>query len=164
MEAEEHNSNQPVQSPVIQAKRVSFSDKLKECGSPTDVLDLVSLYTATSRRVSNCLTRIWSIHKTMTEEQQRVELGLMFEHAGFEELLNTIMLEAGRMRSLDLAYSLLAMVKLGVSPSSRVVQTLLRVSQVTHPGRGGLPGREVTRGGAVVVTRSLSILFYDRSV
>ncbi|XP_046886883.1 FAST kinase domain-containing protein 2, mitochondrial isoform X1 [Hypomesus transpacificus] len=129
MEAEEHNSIQPVQSPVIQAKRVPFSDKLKECGSPTDVLDLVSLYTATSRRVSNCLTRIWCINKTMTEEQQRVELRLMFEHAGFEELLNTIMLEAGRMRSLDLAYSLLAMVKLGVSPSSRVVQTLLRVSQ-----------------------------------
>lgn len=126
---EEQNSVQPLQSAALQAKRVPFHDKLKMCCSTIDVLDLFSQYTCNSRRVSNSLTSLWGIIKTKNEDQQRFELRLMFEHAGFEELLHKAILEAGRMKSIDLAYSLLALVKLGVSSNTRVVQTLLRVSQ-----------------------------------
>ncbi|KAL1022345.1 hypothetical protein UPYG_G00025440 [Umbra pygmaea] len=111
------------------AKRVSFYDHLSECKSPSDVLDLAGRYTSTHRRVSNCLTRCWETTKKMTEDQRRYELRLMFEHAGFEDLLQNSMKDAQRMRSEDLTYSLLAMVKLGVPVRSRVVQTLIRVCQ-----------------------------------
>ncbi|XP_029596609.1 FAST kinase domain-containing protein 2, mitochondrial [Salmo trutta] len=122
-------SSQSRTSPDQPAKRVPFYDQLRECGSPSDVLDLAGQYTATHRRVSNCLTRCWESTKKMSEEQRRYELRIMFEHAGFEELLQRTMQDARHMRSEDLAYSLLATVKLGVSQRSRVVQTLLRVCQ-----------------------------------
>lgn len=125
-------SSQSRTSPDQPAKRVLFYDQLRECGSPSDVLDLAGQYTATHRRVSNCLTRCWESTKKMSEEQRRYELRIMFEHAGFEELLQRTMQDARHMRSEDLAYSLLATVKLGVSQRSRVVQTLLRVCQVTN--------------------------------
>ncbi|KAM6945668.1 FAST kinase domain-containing protein 2, mitochondrial [Aplochiton taeniatus] len=118
-----------LQEQAVAAKRVSFYDRLQECGSPTDVLDLVAQFTPTQRRISNCLTRIWEINKKMTEEQRRYELPLMFEHAGFKELLQKVMQDAGLMRTSDLAYCLLATVKLGVGQRSRVVQTLLRICQ-----------------------------------
>lgn len=127
-----HTASPPSLRPQDQAspaKRVSFYNRLQECGSPTDILDLVARFEPTQRRVSNCLTRIWEITKKMTEEQRRYELPLMFEHASFEGLLDRVMLDAGLMRTDDLAYCLLATVKLGVGQRSRVVQTLLRACQ-----------------------------------
>ncbi|MGH0125219.1 UNVERIFIED_CONTAM: hypothetical protein FKN15_058908 [Acipenser sinensis] len=65
----------------------------------------------------------------MSDDQKRYERKLMFEHPVFEQLCQQTMKDAGKMRRHDLAYSLLALVKLGVPQRSRVVQTLLRVIQ-----------------------------------
>lgn len=72
----------------------------------------------------------------MSDEQQRYELQLMFEHPAFEKLLQRAMKDVGHMRNEDLAYSLLGMVKLGVPESSRVVQTFLRNCQVGYRPAG----------------------------
>ncbi|XP_053170545.1 FAST kinase domain-containing protein 2, mitochondrial [Scomber japonicus] len=106
-----------------------FLDHLYGCGSPCDVLDLTCKISPTVRHVSNCLTQMWTITKKMSDEQQRYELQLMFEHPAFEKLLQRAMKDVGHMRNEDLAYSLLGMVKLGVPESSRVVQTFLRNCQ-----------------------------------
>lgn len=120
--------------PYLQGERQreQFYDLLKNCNSPYDVLDLAGNYTLTWRRVSNCLTKIWETTKKMSDDQKRYERKLMFEHPVFEQLCQQAMKDAGKMRSVDLAYSLLALVKLGVSQRSRVVQTLLRVIQVSR--------------------------------
>ncbi|XP_036401388.1 FAST kinase domain-containing protein 2, mitochondrial [Megalops cyprinoides] len=110
-------------------QRVLFYNQLKACQSPTDVLDLVSKYTLSWRRVSNSLTRLWETAKRISEEQRRYELQLMFEHPVFGQLCRQVMRDAPRMRNDDVAYSLLAVVKLGVPQRSRVVQTLLRTIQ-----------------------------------
>lgn len=123
---------QSTESVSEQTKKViSFSEELLRCGSPSDVLDLTSRYPATSRRVSNCLTRMLTTMKKMSEEQWRYELQLMIEHHGYDKLLQKAMNSVGHMRSDDLAHSLLAMIKLGVPQRSRVVQTFLRACQVT---------------------------------
>ncbi|XP_036418727.1 FAST kinase domain-containing protein 2, mitochondrial [Colossoma macropomum] len=109
--------------------RVPFYRKLQGCLSPSDVLDLVDRTTLTHRHISNSLTRMWETTKKMSEEQRRCELRLMLEHPGFEGLCHRARIDAPRMHSDDLAYTLLAVVKLGVSQSSLVVQTLLRVIQ-----------------------------------
>uniref|UniRef100_UPI003AAE48D0 FAST kinase domain-containing protein 2, mitochondrial n=1 Tax=Centroberyx gerrardi TaxID=166262 RepID=UPI003AAE48D0 len=110
-------------------KRIPFYNKLGECGSPTDVLDLTTQYSPTNQQISNCLTHMWDTTKRMSEEQLRYELQLMFEHPGFDKLLQRAMKVAGHMRSKDLTYSLLAMVKLGVPQRSLVVQAFLRTCQ-----------------------------------
>lgn len=139
LEEKEHLSTQQSSPTEIQSgetvsertpRRASFYDQLRECASPTDVLDVAAQFTPTCRRISNCLTQSWETTKKMTEEQRRYELQLMFEHPGFEALLQGAVQEAGRMRNEDLTYSLLATVKLGVSQRSRVVHTLLRTCQV----------------------------------
>ncbi|KAJ8004204.1 hypothetical protein DPEC_G00156360 [Dallia pectoralis] len=111
------------------AQRFSFYDHLSECRSPSEVLDLACRSTSTDRQVSNCLTRCWVTTKKMPENQRQYELGLMFEHVGFEDLLQKTMKNARSMRTEDLTHSLLAIVRLGVSQRSRVVQTLFRVCQ-----------------------------------
>uniref|UniRef100_A0AAY4ASR6 RAP domain-containing protein n=1 Tax=Denticeps clupeoides TaxID=299321 RepID=A0AAY4ASR6_9TELE len=110
-------------------RRLTFYSQLQESMSPSDVLDLLKHYSPTHRHVSNSLTRIWELTKKLSDDQRRYELRLMFEHPGFEELCQVAMVNAHRMRCEDLAYSLLAMVKLGMPQRSRVVQTLLRVTQ-----------------------------------
>ncbi|XP_068446418.1 FAST kinase domain-containing protein 2, mitochondrial isoform X2 [Clinocottus analis] len=109
--------------------RSSFLDGLKHCGSPSDVLDFTSQYSLSERQVSNCLSHMWSTTKKMSNEQRRSELQLMFEHPAFDKLLQTAMMRVGHMRNDKLAYSLLAIVKLGVPQGSRVVQTFLRTCQ-----------------------------------
>lgn len=107
-----------------------FFDHLRRCGSPSDVLDLTSHYTPAVRQVSSCLIHMWTITKKMSEEQQRYEQQLMFEHPAFERLLQDAVRSVPQMRNKDIAYSLLAMVNLGVPQRSRVVQTCLRSCQV----------------------------------
>ncbi len=107
-----------------------FADHLLHCSSPSDVLDLTCKYAPTIRQVSNCLNHMWSTTKKMTEEQKRYELRLMFEHPAFDGLLQQAMKNVGHMRTEDMAYSLISMIKLGVPHQSRVVQTFLRTCQV----------------------------------
>lgn len=110
-------------------KTAPFYTHLQDCFSPTDVLDTSHQFPESQRHVSSTLTRMWETTKRMTDEQRRYELRLMFDHPGFEELCDRAATDTWRMRSDDLGYSLLAMVKLGVSQNTRVVQTLLRVIQ-----------------------------------
>ncbi|XP_034407214.1 FAST kinase domain-containing protein 2, mitochondrial [Cyclopterus lumpus] len=110
-------------------KTSPFLDRLQPCGSPSDVLDLTLQYPPSVRQVSNCLTHMWSTTKKMSDEQRRFELQLMFEHPAFDKFLQKAMKRVGHMRSEDLAYSLLGMVKLGIPQGSRVVQTFLRTCQ-----------------------------------
>lgn len=112
--------------------RTPFFRKLQDCLSPSDVLDLVDGPALTHRHVSKSLMRMWDSTKKMSDEQRQCELRLMLEHPGFEELCHKARIGASFMHSSDLAYTLLAVVKLGVSQSSLLVQTLLRVIQVTH--------------------------------
>lgn len=109
-----------------------FFRQMDECSSPSDVLDLINNTTQTHQRLSNSLTRMWETTKKMSDDQRRYELKLMFEHQGFEELCHAVILEAPKMRTESMAYSLLALVRLGVPQRSRVVQTLLRVIQVRN--------------------------------
>lgn len=109
-----------------------FFQQLDECSSPSDVLDLIDDSMQTHRRISYCLSRIWETTKKMSDDQRRYELKLMFEHQGFEELCQGVISLAPKMQTKDMAYSLLAVVRLGVPQHSRVVQTLLRVIQVAH--------------------------------
>ncbi|XP_051558140.1 FAST kinase domain-containing protein 2, mitochondrial [Myxocyprinus asiaticus] len=111
-----------------------FYTHIQDCFSPTDVLDTLKRFPAPPQQqqqqhISSAFTRMWESMKKMTDEQRRYELRLMFEHPAFEELCDQATTNAWRMRSEDLAYSLLAIVKLGVSQNTRVVQTLLRVIQ-----------------------------------
>lgn len=110
--------------------RPIFYDQLQHCGSPSDVLDLTCRYAPTARQTSSCLTHMWNTTKKMSEEQQRLEQRLMFEHAALDKLLSAAARNAARMREEDLAYSLLALVNLRVPQRSRVVQTFLRACQV----------------------------------
>ncbi|XP_030636543.1 FAST kinase domain-containing protein 2, mitochondrial [Chanos chanos] len=119
----------PLHTSAHTKRQLSFYDMLQECSSPTDVLDLAGEHAYSHTQISNSLIRIWVTTKKMTEDQRRCELQLMFEHPVFEELCQRAVVDAHRMRNDDLAYSLLATIKLGVSHRSRVVQTLLRVVQ-----------------------------------
>lgn len=111
-------------------QRSTFYQELQECGSPSDVLDLVDRCGVEHRCISNSLTRMWHTTKKMSEEQRRWELRLMAEHPAFEKLCHSARTNAPRMHCHSLAFTLLGLVKLGVSQSSLVVQTLLRVIQV----------------------------------
>lgn len=111
-------------------RRSPFYDHLQRCKSPLDVLDVTCQYPPTVHQVSICLTHMWSAMKKMSDEQQRYELQLTFEHAAFDRLLQSAMKNVHHMHCDDIAYALLAMVKLGVPRRSRVVQTFLRNCQV----------------------------------
>lgn len=138
---EELEEKERLSSPVVESslsaetpseprqRRSPFLDHLQRCRSPCDVLDLTCQTSPTVRQVSNCLSQMWATTKKMSDEQRRYELQLMFEHPAFEKLLQKAMKSVGQMRSEDIAYSLLGMVKLGVPQSSRVVQTFLRNCQ-----------------------------------
>ncbi|KAA0722616.1 FAST kinase domain-containing protein 2, mitochondrial [Triplophysa tibetana] len=110
-------------------KTAPFYTQLLDCSSPTDVLDTSHQFPESQRHISSTLTRMWDTMKRLSDEQRRCELRLMFDHPGFEELCDRAATDAWRMKNDDLVYSLLAMIKLGLSQNTRVVQTLLRVIQ-----------------------------------
>ncbi|GAA6234375.1 FAST kinase domain-containing protein 2, mitochondrial isoform X1 [Lates japonicus] len=110
-------------------KTSAFCKKLECCASPSDVLDLTDQYAVTVRQISPCLNHMWSTCKKMSDEQQRYEMQLMFEHPAFVKLLQRAMDVVGQMPNKDVTYSLLSMVRLGVPQRSRVVQTFLRTCQ-----------------------------------
>ncbi|XP_077368459.1 FAST kinase domain-containing protein 2, mitochondrial isoform X1 [Festucalex cinctus] len=110
-------------------RRFPFSELLQQCGSPSDVLDLSQQFAPNPGQISNYLTRMWTVIKKMSDEKRRCELQLMFEHPAFDQLLQNAMTLLGSMQNENLAYSLLAMVNLGVPQRSRVVQLYLRACQ-----------------------------------
>lgn len=114
---------------LIFKHRSVLMDKLPLCSSPSDVLDLTLQFAPTSVQLSRCLSQMWKSLKKLTEEQRRAELQLMWEHAAWEPLLQCAVDRVSHMPNVHLAYSLLALVKLGVSPRTRVVQTYLRAAQ-----------------------------------
>uniref|UniRef100_A0A673FZ22 FAST kinase domain-containing protein 2-like n=1 Tax=Sinocyclocheilus rhinocerous TaxID=307959 RepID=A0A673FZ22_9TELE len=111
------------------AEKAPFYTHLQNCLCPTDVLDMLKQFPASQQHLSSIFSRMWESSKRMTDEQRRCELQLMFEHPVFEEVCERAMTDAWRMRSDDLAYSLLAIFSLGVPQNTRLVQTLLRVMQ-----------------------------------
>ncbi|NWV83363.1 FAKD2 protein, partial [Dasyornis broadbenti] len=77
----------------------------------------------------NCLTMAWRLLKNLSEEQQRYEKQLIFEHPAFVKLCQQLLRHARRMTRGDLVFSLHAVVSLGVPQNTLLVQTLLRVCQ-----------------------------------
>ncbi|XP_048857862.1 FAST kinase domain-containing protein 2, mitochondrial [Brienomyrus brachyistius] len=110
-------------------QQLSYHEKLLACRSPVDVLDLSGRYTMTLRRSCSTLGRVWEAFKVMPENQRSYQLQLVYEHPAFQDLCLRIMRDAPKMKQSDVAYCLLALVRLGVPQRSRVVQTLLRVTQ-----------------------------------
>ncbi|XP_053217964.1 FAST kinase domain-containing protein 2, mitochondrial [Podarcis raffonei] len=106
-----------------------FFKDLQKCTSPSDVLDLASKFPDAPKYASNCLATMWTLTKKLSEDQKHYEKQLMFEHPQFSQVCQCVMQEAKYMWRDDLAYSLLAVVKLGVPQNTRLVQTLLRVCQ-----------------------------------
>ncbi|NXU10024.1 FAKD2 protein, partial [Pardalotus punctatus] len=78
---------------------------------------------------ANTLTTAWKLLKNLSEEQQRYEKQLIFEHPVFPKLCQQLLHSARRMTRGDLVFSLHAVVNLGVPQSTLLVQTLLRVCQ-----------------------------------
>ncbi|KPP70939.1 FAST kinase domain-containing protein 2-like [Scleropages formosus] len=109
--------------------QVSFYNQLQACCSPVDVLDLCGQHTMTWKRMSYTLGRTWDALKAIPEEQRSYQLQLVYEHPAFEKLCMRLMHESPQMKHSDVTHCLLALVKLGVSQRSRVVQTLLRAAQ-----------------------------------
>lgn len=106
-----------------------FCNELRQCTSPSDVLDLYEHSKMAWKYTSNALTTMWETIKRMSDDQRRYEQKLMFEHPLFEKICQKALKEAQLMSCNDLVYSLFALVKMGVSQQSRLIQTLLRVSQ-----------------------------------
>lgn len=106
-----------------------FMNRLSSCSSPSDVLDLTLQSTPTAPQISHCLSQMWNSLKKLSQEQRKAELRLMWEHAAWEPLLQRAVSGVSQLPHTHLAYTLLALVKLGVNPRTRVVQTYLRAAQ-----------------------------------
>ncbi|NWX25161.1 FAKD2 protein, partial [Notiomystis cincta] len=78
---------------------------------------------------TNALTMAWRLFKNLSEEQQRYEKQLIFEHPAFSRLCQQLLRDARRMTRGDLVFSLHALVHLGVPQNTLLVQTLVRVCQ-----------------------------------
>lgn len=123
----DHSETPPLAPPL--AQRSVFMQQLCSCSSPSDVLELTLRIAPTAAQTSHCLSRMWNSLKKLTEEQRRAELRLMWEHAAWEPLLQRAVGGASHLPEPHLAYSLLALIKLGVGQRTRVVQTYLRAAQ-----------------------------------
>lgn len=116
--------------PVVDHNEQFFSS-LRKCTCPSDVLDLASESAVSLKHFTNCLTTTWRLLKTLSEDQQRYEKQLIFEHPVFVKLCQHLLRDARRMTRADLVFSLHAVVNLGVPQNTLLVQTLLRVCQVS---------------------------------
>ncbi|KAM9188843.1 FAST kinase domain-containing protein 2, mitochondrial isoform 2-T2 [Mergus octosetaceus] len=114
--------------PVVDHNEQFFSS-LRKCTCPSDVLDLASESAVSLKHFTNCLTTVWRLLKTLSEDQQRYEKQLIFEHPVFVKLCQHVLRDARRMTQADLVFSLHAVVNLGVPQNTLLVQTLLRVCQ-----------------------------------
>lgn len=105
-----------------------FYSSLQKCTCPSDALDL-SESAVSIKHFANCLTMAWRLFKNLSEEQQRYEKQLIFEHPAFVKLCQQLLRDARRMTRGDLVFSLHAVVNLGVPQNTLLVQTLVRVCQ-----------------------------------
>ncbi|NXJ75862.1 FAKD2 protein, partial [Trogon melanurus] len=78
---------------------------------------------------TNCLTTVWRLFKNLSEDQQRYEKQLIFEHPAFAKLCQQLLRNSRRMTRGDLVFSLHAAVNLGIPQNTLLVQALLRVCQ-----------------------------------
>ncbi|NXL45651.1 FAKD2 protein, partial [Podilymbus podiceps] len=78
---------------------------------------------------TNCLTTVWRLFKNLSEDQQRYEKQLIFEHPAFVKLCQQLLRDSRRMTRGDLVFSLHAVVNLGIPQNTLLVQTLVRVCQ-----------------------------------
>lgn len=108
-----------------------FFNRLRKCACPSDVLDLASESAFSIKQFTNCLTTMWKLLRKMSEDQRRYEKRLIFEHPAFVRLCQQLLQHSRRMTRSDLAFSLHAVVNLGVPQNTLLVQTLLRVCQVS---------------------------------
>ncbi|XP_010005680.1 PREDICTED: FAST kinase domain-containing protein 2 [Chaetura pelagica] len=106
-----------------------FFSSLQKCTCPSDVLDLVLESAVSVKHFTNCLTTIWKLFKNLSEDQQRYEKQLIFEHPAFVKLCQQLLRDARRMTRGDLVFSLHAVVNLGIPQNTLLVQTLVRVCQ-----------------------------------
>ncbi|XP_065526176.1 FAST kinase domain-containing protein 2, mitochondrial [Lathamus discolor] len=105
-----------------------FYSSLQKCTCPSDALDLYDS-AVSIKHFTNCLTTVWKLFKNLSEEQQRYEKQLIFEHPAFVKLCQRLLQNARRMMRGDLVFSLHALVNLGVPQNTLLVQTLVRVCQ-----------------------------------
>lgn len=108
-----------------------FFNSLQKCTCPCDALDLASESAVSIKHFTNCLTTVWKLFKKLSEEQQRYEKQLIFEHPAFPKLCQQLLRDSRRMTRGDLVFSLHAVVNLGVPQNTLLVQTLVRVCQVS---------------------------------
>ncbi|KAM6129378.1 FAST kinase domain-containing protein 2, mitochondrial [Pterocles gutturalis] len=106
-----------------------FFNNLQKCTCPCDVLDLASESAVSLKHFTNCVTTVWRLFKNLSEEQQRYEKQLIFEHPAFVKLCQQLLRDSRRMTRGDLVFSLHAVVNLGVPQNTLLVQTFLRVCQ-----------------------------------
>ncbi|XP_014810208.1 PREDICTED: FAST kinase domain-containing protein 2 [Calidris pugnax] len=106
-----------------------FFASLQKCTCPSDVLDLAAESAVSIKHFTNSLTTIWKIFRNLSEDQQRYEKQLIFEHPAFVKLCQQLLRDSRRMTRGDLVFSLHAVVNLGVPQNTLLVQTLLRVCQ-----------------------------------
>lgn len=108
-----------------------FFNGLQKCTCPCDILDLASESAVSIKHFTNCLTAVWRLFKNLSEDQQRYEKQLIFEHPAFVKLCQQVLRDSRRMTRGDLVFTLHAVVSLGVPQNTLLVQTLLRVCQVS---------------------------------
>ncbi|XP_013807776.1 FAST kinase domain-containing protein 2, mitochondrial [Apteryx mantelli] len=106
-----------------------FFHSLQKCTCPCDVLDLASESAISTKHFTNCLTTVWRLLKNLSEDQQRYEKRLIFEHPAFVQLCRRLLQDSRRMTRGDLVFSLHAVVNVGIPQNTLLVQTLLRVCQ-----------------------------------
>ncbi|XP_009897388.2 FAST kinase domain-containing protein 2, mitochondrial [Dryobates pubescens] len=106
-----------------------FFDRLQKCTCPCDVLDLASESAVSTKHFTNCLTTLWRLFKHLSDDQQRYEKQLIFEHPAFPRVCQQLLQNSRRMTRGDLVFSLHALVSLGVPQNTLLVQTLVRVCQ-----------------------------------
>lgn len=107
-----------------------FFTSLQKCSCPCDALDLAAEAAVSIKHYTNSLTMAWRLYKNLSEEQQRYEKQLIFEHPAFVKLCQQLLRDARRMTRGDLVFSLHALVNLGVPQNTLLLQTLVRVCQV----------------------------------
>lgn len=106
-----------------------FFSRLRKCTCPCDALDLAAEAAVSTKHYTNSLTMAWRLFKNLSEEQQRYEKQLIFEHPAFAGLCQQLLRDARRMTRGDLVFTLHALVSLGVPQNTLLVQTLVRVCQ-----------------------------------
>ncbi|XP_020864341.1 FAST kinase domain-containing protein 2, mitochondrial [Phascolarctos cinereus] len=106
---------------------VKYRNLIQHCNSMSDVLDVFSKFP----RFSSCnyFTTMWKIAKNMSEDQRCFERQLLCEHPAFNQICDQVMKEAKTVKLQQLAFTLYALIKIGIPQNTYLVQVLLRIVQ-----------------------------------